>query len=531
MSLFLIVLSGLLFMFAYRIYGTYIVKKWKINPEIPTPAHTKKDGIDYYPAPRVVLMGHHFASIAGAAPIIGPIIAISYGWVPVLLWIVLAGIFIGAVHDFGSLLVSVKNEGMNLNRIIEKYMGKSYSNMFILFVWFTSLLVIAAFTSIVADTFVAAQSAATSSVSFIILAIFFGYATNKKKFKIMPATIIGIGFLILCIVLGHLFPIEITRNVWILLILIYIIISSITPIWILLQPRDYLNSFLLYIVLIAAFIGFIFVKPAIEMPAFTFFSVEGKSLFPFMFLLVACGAISGYHSMFASTTISKQVNNERDIKPVAFGGMLIESFLAVLALFVAASFKPEIYTQLQNTGGPIVIFSNGLSNFARILGLPENIVNQLIILTIASFALTSLDSVARVARCLFQDLSNSIDIPFLHNCKTIISSKFSSAIITVFLGGIFSFYGWQTVWPIFGAANQLIASFAFMTLLLWLKHSKLEYKIIIFPMIFMFLVTMSGLIIMIYSEMNNQHYLLSFIAVVLTVLGFLFAKNLVNKTQ
>jgi carbon starvation protein len=531
MSIYIILISVLILFIAYKFYGTYIERLWQTDFKRETPANTEQDGVDYVPAPRIVLFGHHFASIAGAAPIIGPIIAISFGWLPVLLWVLIGGIFMGAVHDFGALLISVRHKGENLSQVIEKYMGAVYSKLFILFIWLTSLLVIAAFSSIVADTFVSSPSAATSSVSFILLALLFGYSVNKKGIHIIPATIFGVILLIICIMLGNYFPIALSKSNWILLILCYIIISSITPIWMLLQPRDYLNSFLLYLLIIFAFIGFIFINPEIKIPATIGFIVAGKSLFPYMFLIVACGAISGYHSMFASTTISKQVNNEKDMKPVAFGGMLVESFLAIIAIFVAASFASDKLNELQSSGGPILIFSQGLKEFSSYFGIPENIIFKLVMFSISSFALTSLDSVTRVARCFFQDLIKSTIPDSKPRLKKILYSKFLAAFITVLLGGILSIRGWQIVWPIFGAANQLIASFTFMTLFLWLKHTKKSYKIIILPMIFMFIVTITGLLLMIYSAIQQSQYLLTAIAIALTGLGFAFANSLIKKLK
>lgn len=525
MSLIIISLSALLLLIAYRVYGSALEKWWGVDPSQITPAHRLRDGIDYVPANRAVLMGHHFASIAGAAPIIGPIIAVSFGWVPVLIWVIVAGIFFGAVHDFGALFVSIRHNGSNLSQIIEQYMGKNCRNLFLLFIWFTSILVIAAFSSIVADTFVASPSAASSSVSFIFLALIFGYAVNRRQLKILPATLGGIVMLAACIIFGQAFPLELSHNIWIIAILIYITISSVTPIWMLLQPRDYLNSFLLYVLIIGAFSGFILVRPDIELPAFTSFIIDDQPLFPFMFLIVACGAISGFHSMFASVTTSKQVNNEADMKPVAFGGMLIESFLAILAIFIAASFIQNDYSEMLASGGPVVIFSRGLSGFAHQLGLNQDTVSNLVILTIASFALTSLDSVTRVARCVFQDTVTACVPPRCRRTRAKLGAKIPASILTAALGGILAFRGWNTVWPVFGAANQLIASFTFITLFLWFRHSKRAYRMTVIPMIFMFMVTMTGLIIMLYSGFKSGQFVLPVIALLLTLLGILFAKR------
>ena len=507
---------------AYRFYGRWIERKWGVDPGRRTPAHTERDDIDYTPTKLPVLFGHHFASIAGAAPIIGPIAASVFGWVPVLLWIVLAGIFFGSVHDFGALFASIRHKGKNLSEVIGENTGPRNRSLFAWFVWLTSILVIAAFTSIVADSFVKMPSAATASILFLFLAIAFGFFMRRYRLPLLPLTILAILLMAGAIALGALFPITLSKPVWMILITAYIAVASIAPVWVLLQPRDYLNSFLLFTLIISATIGVLILNPGIQAPAFSGFKVDGMALFPLLFVMVACGAISGYHSMFASTTTSKQVNSERDIKPISMGAMLVESFLAVIALLVAAQLGGDNFRQLYDNGGPIAIFSSGLAGLMAQAGLPYDAAASFVVLAISSFALTSLDSVARVARSIMQNTAEKNDF-FAHiKIRPFLKSKIGATLFTVTIGGAAAFTNWRIIWPIFGCANQLIAALALMIVYIWLKRTKRTYKIIIFPMIFMFLVTSVGLVRLSYTSFAAGSYILVFFSAALLILSILF---------
>ena len=503
------------FVLAYRVYGRWLERKWRINPEKPTPAHTKRDDVDYVPAKGPVLFGHHFASIAGAAPIIGPIAASVFGWVPVLIWIVLAGIFIGSVHDFGALFSSVRHKGRNLSHVIGEYTNSLNKQLFAWFVWLTSILVIAAFTSIVADSFVTMPSAATASTLFLLLAFVFGLVMRRFNLPLLPATLFAILLMAGSIYLGILFPLSLSKSLWMIVIGFYIIIASIAPVWVLLQPRDYLNSFLLFTLILAAAISVLFYNPKIEMAPFVGFHVNNMPLFPLLFVMVACGAISGYHSMFASTTTSKQVDNERHIRPVGMGGMLVESFLAVLALLVAAHLSRDQFANLYQNGGPIAIFSNGLSMLLAKLGIPQQMGASFVVLALSSFALTSLDSVARVARSILQHSISNTNSDSTTAMRLTIGSKLGATLITVGIGTAAAFAKWQIIWPIFGCANQLIAALTLIILFLWLKKTGRVYSIIILPMFFMFIVASSGLIELGYRSVLNQSYPLALVALLL----------------
>lgn len=333
------------FIIAYLTYGSWLAKQWGVDPSRVTPAHEMEDGVDYMPAKSPVLLGHHFASIAGAGPINGPIQAAVFGWVPVLLWIVVGGIFFGAVQDFSSIFVSIRHKGKSLGEVIEENIGHRCKMLFTVFAWLVLLLVVAAFADIVAGTFVgytvvegemvynsANGSVATASMLFIPLAIAFGFLVYRKNAPLLVSTIAGVILLAVCIIVGLKCPIYMSKTFWLVIVFAYIAIASVTPVWILLQPRDYLNSFLLYFMMIAAMIGIIGTNPTVELaPVTTFRLANGQTMFPFLFITVACGAISGFHSLIGSGTTSKQLDNEKDAKMIGYGGMLIECFLAVIA--------------------------------------------------------------------------------------------------------------------------------------------------------------------------------------------------------
>ena len=515
----------LLFVLAYRLYGRWLERRWGVEPSRRTPAHTERDDVDYVPARRPILFGHHFASIAGAAPIIGPIAASVFGWLPVVVWIVVAGIFFGSVHDFGALFASVRHRGKNLSQVIGENTGAINRKLFAGFVWLTSILVIAAFTSIVADSFVTMPAAATASVLFLGLALVFGLVMRRFQLPLVLSTVFALLLMTGAIYAGFALPLSLSKSTWMIIIAIYIAIASIAPVWLLLQPRDYLNSFLLFTLIIASAVGVLVLNPQLHAPAFTGFRAENMNLFPLLFVMVACGAISGYHSMFASTTTSKQVNNERDIRPMAMGGMVVESLLAVIALLVAASLTTAAFTDLYHNGGPIAIFSSGLATLLSRLGLSHDISASFVVLAISSFALTSLDSVARVARSILQEMAETSSVLEGVAPSSAFQKKIGATLITVFVGGAAAFTPWQLVWPIFGCANQLIAALAFTILFIWMRKTQRVYHIFIFPMIFMFMVTTVGLVQLAYKSVIDQSYLLAVFSIALLVISMLFLRH------
>ncbi len=536
----LLAISGAILLIAYFVYGTYLEKLWGVDSNRRTPAHEHKDGIDYVPASKAVLFGHQFASIAGAGPINGPIIAAMFGWVPVLAWILVGGIFFGAVQDFSSMYASVRNQGKTISVLIEKYIGKSGKVFFLVFVWLFCILVIAAFADIVAGTFngftnnqanPSGASTASTSIIFIVFAVLMGVYFRKAQLSSTMQCIVGIATLVVALYLGLTFPIFATKQTWFYFTFAYIFVASVLPVWLLLQPRDFLNSFLLLAMLLAAFVGVLVAQPEMNLPAFTSFTVKGQYMFPMLFVTIACGAISGFHSLVSSGTSSKQVNNEKDMKLISFGGMLLECFLAVIALVAVGALATS--TSMPQ-GTPPTIFANALASFLSQIGLPSNLVFTLITLAISAFALTSLDSVARVGRLSFQEIfhvnGNKPEGGFLG----FISSNYFATFITLFFGVLLALGGYQSIWPLFGSANQLLAALALIAVSVFLQRTGKKNFMLIIPMYSMLLITVTSLCLLINGNitkiMNNTGSLsanvlqLTF-AVLLLALGLIVAKQ------
>lgn len=504
----LIILVAMIVLFlAYHFYGSYLEKTWGIDDHAKTPAYVKEDGVDYIPTPKIVVFAHQFSSIAGAGPITGPIIAMMFGWLPALLWIVFGGIFFGAVQDFGSLYASIKNEGKSMGMIIEQYIGKTGRKMFMLFCWLFTLLVIAAFVDIVAGTFngypVDATgtvitnsvngSVASISLLYIVGAVLFGFFVHFKKPSQKVQLISGLLLFVVIMALGIYFPIYADKTFWIFIVFAYIFAASVTPMWALMQPRDYLSTFLFVGMIVASIVGLVVGNPTMESPMFTGFVVNGQFIFPALFVTIACGAVSGFHSLVSSGTSSKQISNEKDMKLVGFGSMLLEALLAVIALVVASSCINEM--PLGST--PFQIFSAGVTGFLDMLGLPTRFVNCFVAMALSALALTSLDSVARIGRMSFQELfandgKESSFVQFLMN-------KHVATLITLFFGYLLCVGGYQNIWPLFGAANQLLSALVLISISVFLKVTKRKGFMLWVPMMIMLVVTLSSLSISAYQ--------------------------------
>ena len=393
----------------YILYGRWLAKTWGIDPKAKTPAYEHEDGEDYIPTPKLVVFSHQFSSIAGAGPVTGPIIAAMFGWVPVLLWLIIGGIFFGAVQDFSSLYASVKNEGKSMGVLIEKYIGKTGKKLFLLFAWLFTLLVIAAFTDIVAGTFngftadgaKSSPNAAAASISmlFIVVAILFGLFTKYVKPNQVMEFVIGIVLLIAMLAVGIAFPLYFDKNVWLGVIMAYLFLASVMPMWLLMQPRDYLSTFLLVGMIIGAVLGVFIAHPAMNLPAFNGFEVSGSKLFPTLFITIACGAVSGFHSLVSSGTSSKTIKNEKDMLCVGYGSMMVESLLGVVALVVVGA---AAVGGKMPSGTPFQIFSANVAGFLTLLGIPEHVATCFMTMCVSALALTSLDSAARIGRMSFQ---------------------------------------------------------------------------------------------------------------------------------
>jgi carbon starvation protein len=505
----MLIIAAVVLLLAYLVYGRFLAKKWGIDPNKPTPAHEFEDGVDYVPTKPSIVFGHEFASIAGAGPINGPIQAAMFGWLPVLLWILIGGVFFGAVQDFSALYASVKNKGKTIGYIIETYIGRTGKRLFLIFVWLFSILVVAAFADIVAGTFggfnaegaqvPANASVATTSILFIVAAVILGFFVRKAKPSGLVSGIAAVVLLVLCITIGLAAPIYVPKSVWLYIVFAYIFVASITPVWGLLQPRDYLNSFLLVAMILAAFVGVLFTAPSINLPAFVGFKVGNNYLFPILFVTVACGAVSGFHSLVASGTASKQIDNERHMLPIGFGSMLVESLLAVLALIAVGSLA--VGGKLPS-GTPPQIFAQAIAGFLTRLGLPENVIFTLITLSVSAFALTSLDSVARVGRLAFQEFftEQQNDGKEPGAAAKFFSNKIVATIATLILGYFLAILGYANIWPLFGSANQLLAALSLIACSVFLKKTNRQGWMLWAPMIIMLAVTFTALVFTIRSK-------------------------------
>ncbi len=522
MNAVVILLVGIAVLIAgYILYGGWLAKQWGVGEsKEQTPAHTMNDGNDYVPAKAPVLMGHHFSSIAGAGPINGPIQAAVFGWVPVMLWVLIGGIFFGATHDFGALFASVRNKGQSIGEVINSAIGKRAKRLFLIFSYLTLILVVAAFASIVANTFKAtyvdgvvdvaasASNASTAMISilFIAVAIVFGIFVYRKNAPVLVATVIGVAAIIACMALGlNWHPIYLNGDTWMIIVGIYIAIASVTPVWILLQPRDYLSSFLLYGMMIVAVVGIVGAHPALDIPAFTGFTDSGAygagsslgTIFPALFVTIACGAISGFHSLVGSGTTAKQLDKETDAKPIAYGGMLIECGLALISLcavgYIWADYVPGGITT------PTAVFATGISKMCAtipFLAGAESVIYSLLILAVSAFCLTSLDTATRLARYMFQEfwLEQGQTYKDVKGVKGVLANPYVATIITVILGVGLGMTGYAKIWPLFGAANQLLAALGLLAVAAWLGKIGKNNKMFLAPMAFMLVVTIVSLI-------------------------------------
>lgn len=525
-SISILIITLLIFVIAYRYYARYLEKNWGIDKTRKTPAHKLMDGIDYIPSKYPVLMGHHFSSIAGAGPIVGPIVAITFGWVPAVLWVIVGCVFFGGVHDMGSIYISTRSDGKSIGEVIRKIIGKKGKLLFVSFAYLALVLVVAAFMNIVADAFIATPEALTISLLFMVISVIFGFFLYKKKTGLLNSSIVGIIGLALCIYIGNLYPIIISKNIIILCLVIYIFVASVAPVWILLQPRDYLNSFLLYGIIIGGVLGIIFYNPKMTVPMVTTFRADNNYIFPMLFVTIACGAISGFHSLVGSGTTSKQIDNEENIKIVGYGSMLIEGVLAIIAIITASYIAKNEYTLLMKDGGPINVFSNGLGEFMKTIGIPIRFGKSFTTLSISAFALTTLDTATRLARFLLQEFFYEVKTEKNSKMINLLSTKQITTTITVVLGTVLGLKGYLVIWPIFASANQLLSALALLTLTLWLKEHNKNYRVAMIPMCFMFLVTVVALIFLMVGNIENiLLFTVSFLLFILALIFFYEAKR------
>ena len=512
-AILIIVAAIVLLLIGYVGYGSWLAKQWGIDPKKSTPAVEMEDGVDYVAAKPAVLMGHHFSSIAGAGPINGPIQAAVFGWVPVFLWCIIGGIFFGGLQDFGSLFASLRHNGKSVGEIIRDSMGKRAQKLFTIFALLVLILVIASFVNVVAGTFMSDggfgvstaptgnQTTAMISLLFIVLAIIYGYITNRMSVGTLPATIGCIIGIVAIVILGLNFGFVMSRTAWIVTIGIYIAVASLVPVWILLQPRDYLSSFLLYGMMALALVG-IFVsdfagRSTFNIPAFTGWSTPIGTLFPALFITVACGACSGFHSLIATGTSSKQLDNEKHAKPIAYGSMLIESALGIVAL-IALGMVYDKYTG-GAFGGPPAAFAAGVATmFSDENSGTYNTIYALLTLAVSVFALTSLDTGTRLGRFLFSELflrENEKSWKDATGVRRFLAHPMVGTTFLVVIGCILGGLSLSQIWGLFGAANQLLAGIALMAVCAWLGQAGKNNKMFYVPMVFMLAATLSSLFI------------------------------------
>ena len=520
-----IVLIGIVYLGAgYLLYGRWLANKWGLDPKAKTPAFTHEDGEDYVPSSKFTVFSHQFSSIAGAGPVTGPILASVFGWVPVLLWLIVGGLFFGAVQDFGALYASVKNEGKSMGMIIEKYIGKTGRKLFMLFCWLFTLLVIAAFTDMVAGTFVAKgvegmtektanadASAASISMLFIVVAIIFGLVQKSiakagKKMNEWVKAIVAIVLLVAMFAVGMALPIYATKSAWIYIIMAYLFLASVMPMWLLMQPRDYMTTFMLLGMIIGAVLGVVVAHPSMNLNAFNGFTLgSGASkqmLFPTLFVTIACGAVSGFHSLVSSGTSSKTISNEKDMPMVGYGAMVVESLLGIVALVVVGAVAVN---GTKPAGTPFAIFSTGVAGFLEKLGVPVHVATVFMTMCVSALALTSLDSVARIGRMSFQELfyGDSTDPATMTPVQRVLTNKYFATVITLFFGYLLTLGGYNNVWPLFGSANQLLAAMVLIAIAVFLKTTGRTGWTLYAPMFIMLAVTFTALVQKVIALVGN----------------------------
>ncbi len=535
------------FAVAYFVYSKFIAKSLGVDPSRPTPAHTMGDGVDYVPAHPMVLYGHHFATIAGAGPIVGPVLAAEFGWASVALWVIFGCIFIGSMHDMVTLFLSVRHEGKSIGSVIEDVMGRSGKMIFLMFCFAALVLVMAVFTEQVAAVFVRNPEVATSSLLAIFEAVLFGVCVYRLRWSVTWASLVFVPVLFLLVWLGAVFPCDLmqlfgvtaatAKTIWIFVLFAYCYCASTLPVWLLLQPRDYLNSYLLYVMLAVGFAAVVVAHPTIQINAFSGLSLPAagggvKYLFPLLFVTVACGACSGFHALVASGTTSKQLDSEKDIRPVGYGGMLLEGVVAFLALIAVACRSQADLTTGLATLPPVKLFAQGLAGFCAQMGLPEKTAESFMLLAVAAFLMTSVDSCTRLARFVWQEIwstTSSSDVvpvkkedaapaPFVVRLNR---NMYFATLVVVLIGVYLLVLDpsmSKNLWTMFASANQMLASLALLTASLWLFKKRLRWWIAFLPMCFM-LLTSGTAVFMLFLENLDKWLRKGFAAGGVTAIG------------
>ena len=508
-TLVIVLIAAVCLLGAYTFYGRWLANKWGIDPKAKTPAVVHEDGRDYVPTNGWTVFAHQFSSIAGAGPVTGAIQAAAFGWLPVLLWVLIGGIFFGAVTDFGALYASVKNDGKSMGMLIEKYIGKTGRKLFLLFCWLFCGIVIAAFADMVAGTFnayavkdgVTSLSAAAQtngaagmvSIMFMVFAVVFGLIQKKYSFSGWKEAALGIVFIVLSFAVGANFPLVLSKAAWSYITFVYIFFAAVLPMWMMKQPRDYMTTFMFIGMIAGAAVGLLVAHPSMNLPVFTGFN-NGKlgTMFPILFVTVACGAVSGFHSLVSSGTSSKTVENEKDMLKVGYGAMVLESLLAVLALCVAGAAAAADGTPAAGT--PFQVFSTGVAGFFEMFGVPVYAATVFMTMCVSALALTSLDAVARIGRMSFQELFSVDDMAHAEGWRKLLCNTYFSTFVTLAFGFLLTRIGYANIWPLFGSANQLLSALVLVTLCVFLKVTGRSNKMLFPPLFIMLCVTFTALV-------------------------------------
>ncbi len=506
-TLVIVLISVVVLGAGYTLYGRHIAKKWGIDPKAETPAVKYNDGKDYVPTNGWTVFSHQFSSIAGAGPVTGAIQAAVFGWLPVLLWILIGGVFFGAVTDFGALYASVKNQGKSMGMLIEKYIGKLGRKLFTIFCWLFSLLIIAVFADMVSGTFNAFDAASGAklaaagtngsagmvSIMFMVFAVIFGLIQKKFNFSGWKEFLLGVVFIVASFAIGIKCPIVLGKDGWSYVVFAYIFVAAVVPIWLMKQPRDYMTTIMFVCMILGAAVGLIIGHPTMNLPVFTGFTNEKLgTMFPILFVTVACGAVSGFHSLVSSGTSSKTIANEKDMLKVGYGAMILESVLAVLALCVAGAAAAKNGTPADGT--PFQIFSRGVAGFFEKMGMPVNVATVFMTMCVSALALTTLDAVARIGKMSFQEIFSVDDMQHAKPWRKVLCNPYFATIITLLFGFVLTKIGYEKVWPLFGSANQLLSALVLITLCVFLKVTGRNNKMLFPPMIIMLCVTFTALV-------------------------------------
>ena len=509
-TLVIVLIAAVVLFGAYVFYGRWLANKWGIDPKAKTPAVEFNDGKDFVPTNGWTVFSHQFSSIAGAGPVTGAIQAAAFGWLPVLLWVLIGGVFFGAVTDFGALYASVKNKGQSMGMLIEKYIGRTGRKLFLVFSWIFCCIVIAAFADMVAGTFnafaasdagvmelsPAAQTngaAGMVSIMFMVFAVVFGLIQKKFAFKGWKEAVLSIVFIILSFVIGANCPLIFGKAAWSYITFIYIFFAAVLPMWLLKQPRDYMTTFMFICMIAGAVVGLVVAHPTMNLPVFTGFTNEKLgTLFPILFVTVACGAVSGFHSLVSAGTSSKTIENDKDMPKVGYGAMVLESLLAVLALCVAGAAAAADGTPAAGT--PFQVFSSGVAGFFEMFGVPVYVATVFMTMCVSALALTSLDAVARIGRMSFQELFSVDDMEHAEGWRKLFCNVYFSTILTLAFGYVLTKVGYANIWPLFGSANQLLSALVLITLCVFLRVTGRSNKMIFPPLIIMLCVTFTALV-------------------------------------